>query len=65
MNAMKVNRGIFIDNECSGIWQIADGFIIPANGPTHDTNEEYHQDLAIFLKKWFEISVTDSTQDES
>lgn len=55
MGPVKVNRGIFIDMECSGITPVPEGVFIPTEGVSNLTEEEFQRELQEFLDKWFTL----------
>lgn len=57
---IKVDRGIYIDNACMEIKHISNGYFIPGCGQTSDTDQEYREELAAFLQKWFQVGDEDT-----
>lgn len=53
MEPIKINGGIYVDWDCSGIKKIGSGYFIPDFFGTNDKDDAYCQDLQSFLKKWF------------
>lgn len=53
MEAVKVERGIFIDMGCKGITHIPAGYFIPLQSSTADTSKAYQHDLEQFMARWF------------
>lgn len=53
MQAIKVEKGIFIDMSCKGITCIPAGYFIPLHSTTAASAHAYEQDLNRFLTQWF------------
>lgn len=60
MRVFKLDMGVFIDRDCRGIVAIDyPGYYIPAKIYTSWEEEEYQNDLAAFLQKWYSTDVID------